>query len=287
MTKIERYHLHKNDPSKLHFEVKDAQPYYELNKKPASVPHRHSFYQLIWFKEHGRHYVDYEVIDHDANSIFFINKNQIHYFCPDSSNIGFLFHFNDEFINARNAGLMDRFAVSIFNEIGGYCLNLDPAEAEKFDGITASIQSELTSKESFYKEQVYHYFQIILLQIERLRKKESNIDFNANMDFGLAFKFKRLINQQIHEFHSIDAYATALGTNSKTLTNVSKKILLTTPAEVIRESKLLEAKRMLSNQKISIKEIAYSLGFDDPTYFTKYFKKGVGHTPKEFQKTFL
>ncbi|MFT5749258.1 MAG: AraC family transcriptional activator of pobA, partial [Ancylomarina sp.] len=37
----------------------------------------------------------------------------------------------------------------------------------------------------------------------------------------------------------------------------------------------------------AIKEIAYSLGFEDPTYFTKYFKKSTGLTPKDFQNTIL
>ena len=66
-----------------------------------------------------------------------------------------------------------------------------------------------------------------------------------------------------------------------------RDILLDTPANIIKGCKLLEAKRMLSNQNISIKEVAYALGFDDPTYFTKYFKKGTTYTPKEFQKAYL
>jgi len=78
-----------------------------------------------------------------------------------------------------------------------------------------------------------------------------------------------------------------LGTNGKTLTAACKQFLLNTPANIIKESKLLEAKRMMSNQKTSIKEIAYYLGFDDPTYFTKYFKKGTGFTPKEFKKKYF
>jgi AraC-like DNA-binding protein len=41
---------------------------------------------------------------------------------------------------------------------------------------------------------------------------------------------------------------------------------------------------MLSNQNISIKEVAYSLGFNQPTYFTKFFKKDTKITPKQFQE---
>jgi AraC family transcriptional regulator, transcriptional activator of pobA len=62
-----------------------------------------------------------------------------------------------------------------------------------------------------------------------------------------------------------------------------KQYLGDTPADVIQSMKILEAKRRLANKKFSIQEIAYDLGFDQPTYFTKYFKKAAGITPKEFQ----
>ena len=45
---IKRYDLHKDDYSKLHFEVNDGKAYFEKNKIHAAVPHRHSFYQIIW-----------------------------------------------------------------------------------------------------------------------------------------------------------------------------------------------------------------------------------------------
>ncbi|WP_344820937.1 AraC family transcriptional regulator [Aquimarina gracilis] len=287
METIKRYDLHKDDYSKLHFEINDAKPYFEKNQKHASVPHRHSFYQIIWFKKAGRHYVDYEILDHPENSIFFINKNQIHYFCNNAANEGHLFHFNDVFINKYQQGIMERFLASIFNEIGSRYIKLSTADTNKVRLLTSFIESEIRFKDLYYKEQVYHYFQNILFQIERLRQKEANIDFNVAKDYKLAVNFKKLIFDQIDAFYSIDDYAHKLGTNAKTLTTISKNILLDTPANIIKESKILEAKRLLSNQKISIKEIAYSLGFEDPTYFTKYFKKGTGLTPKAFQKTHL
>ncbi|MEM0939829.1 MAG: helix-turn-helix domain-containing protein [Bacteroidota bacterium] len=40
---------------------------------------------------------------------------------------------------------------------------------------------------------------------------------------------------------------------------------------------------MLASQSMSIKQIAYDLGFEQETYFTKYFKKETGLTPKEFK----
>lgn len=287
MTTLKRYDLHKNDPSKLHFEVNNAKKYLAKNLEHATVPHRHSFYQIIWFKEKGRHYVDFEVVEHGPQSVFFINKNQIHYFCPDSSNEGFLFHFNDEFINTHGPGQMERFSTTIFNEMGHRFLDIPAVEIQKMGLITSYIDSEILLKEQNYREQVYHHFLTILYLIERLKGKVDQVDLKSNTDYKMASDFKKLIIQWLDESKSVDDYAVALGTNTKTLTRVCKKYLLDTPALVIRQSKLLEAKRMLSNQKTSVKEIAYALGFEDPAYFTKYFKKGTGRTPKEFQHQLL
>jgi len=142
--------------------------------------------------------VDYEIIDNEENTVFFINKNQIHYFCEDSPNNGYLFHFNDIFVNDCNNGLMERFSTSIFNEIGGNHLNLDEENAMRMETHTAYMQSELSQKDFFYKDQVYHYFQGILFQIERLRKKTENTEAVLSEDFKIAANFKKLVFQEIN-----------------------------------------------------------------------------------------
>jgi len=287
MKEIKRYDLHKDDYSKLHFEVNDSKKYILKNLKHASISHRHSFYQIIWFKKSGRHYIDYEVIDHPENTLFFINKNQIHKFCSESSNEGYLFHFNDLFVNKYVSNAMERFSTSIFNEIGNNFLYLPKVTIEKIALIISAIQDEMVSKDTFYKEQIFHYFQIVLFEVERLRKNEFSMGANLNSEYTIAIAFKKLIFEKIDLFLNIDEYANSLGTNSKNLTYISKKYLLNTPANVVKESKLMEAKRLLSNQNIAIKEVAFALGFEDPTYFTKYFKKGTGFTPKAFQQVYL
>lgn len=113
------------------------------------------------------------------------------------------------------------------------------------------------------------------------------IEFDAEKDFVLAVSFNNLVHKKIDSFAGIEEFATELNTNSKKLTSVSKKYLLDTPGNIIKKRKILEAKRMLANQQTSIKEIAFSIGFRQPTYFTKYFKKATGYTPKEFQNTIL
>jgi AraC family transcriptional regulator, transcriptional activator of pobA len=283
MDDIKKYYLHKDDFSKLHFELHDAKSYLLKNIPTATKAHRHSFYQLIWFKTAGNHYIDYEIIEHPADTIFFINTNQIHYFCSDSANEGFLFHFNDYFIDQFTQELSQRFSFSIFNEIGKPYLQLSDSDLIRFKTITPFIREELTMQNSLVKEEVFSLFTSLLFLIERLRNKETNLDINLNGDFRLAFLFKKAVYENKNTFLSIDAYSKLLNTNNKKLTTVVKQYLGDTPANVIQSIKILEAKRRLANKKFSIQEIAYDLGFDQPTYFTKYFKKATHITPKEFQ----
>lgn len=285
MEHLKKYDLHKDDYSKLHFEVNHARPYFDKHVEKATKPHRHSFFQVIWFKNQGSHYVDFEVVDHPANAVFFINRNQVHHFCKESSNEGYLFHFNDLFFAKNDQNLLDRFSISVFNEINSHYVSLSKQETEKIEMIVSLITSELAVQDANYDDLVFHYFQTVLLTVERLHKVQANLGMEASPAFSLAVSFKREIVARLDKFLSINEYAEALNTTAKTLTRVSKQILDQTPAQVVKQLKILEAKRMLSHQTNAIQQVGYALGFDQSTYFTKYFKQEVGMTPKEFQQS--
>jgi AraC family transcriptional activator of pobA len=68
------------------------------------------------------------------------------------------------------------------------------------------------------------------------------------------------------------------------LNALCKEYLGMQAGEVIRNRILLEAKRLLVSQDITISEISDELSFNDNSYFTKFFKKLVGMTPEEFRK---
>lgn len=283
MENIKQYHLHKDDYSKLHFELRDAKTYFEQYKVPTTKPHRHSYYQLIWFKSKGQHYIDYQIIEHQENTLFFINKDQIHYFCPNSENDGYLFHFNDFFIERFNEDLMKRFSYSIFTEVGNSYVSLSDVEIKKLEILCSLIFEELGSKDHFHKEQIFSFFQSILFEVERLKKKQCPLGLDDDKNRQIAILFRNLIYQNIDTFLSLNEYCSRLHMNSKKLTEICKLHLNDTPANIIRNIKVLEAKRMLANKNISIQQTAYAIGFDQPTYFTKYFKKATGTTPKKFQ----
>jgi AraC-like DNA-binding protein len=281
---MEKYDLHKTDFSKFHFELKHLAPYFLSNKTKASKPHRHSFFQILWFKNSGNHYIDYEEIQHPANTIFFINKNQVHYFCPESINEGYLFHFNDSFISNFNLDLLSRFTISIFNEINAPYINLTNNESTFVENICKSVLLELDAKKENFSHIITHQIIGLLYQIERIKNEQISFKTDANSDFSKIVKFRQEIIKEIDQQLSIDDFASRLAISTKKLTALTKQYTSLTPGALIKELKILEAKRMISHQDISIKEVAYSLGFDQPTYFTKFFKKETKLTPKQFQE---
>ena len=78
---INEYHLHREAPTKRQFEIFDLSEYLNANLKHSSIPHSHSFYQLIWFQnDKGKHFVDFKSFEIRKDRLFFIAKNQIHFF---------------------------------------------------------------------------------------------------------------------------------------------------------------------------------------------------------------
>jgi AraC-like DNA-binding protein len=96
--------------------------------------------------------------------------------------------------------------------------------------------------------------------------------------------FQKLIEKHFTELKLPMEYANLLYITPNHLNALCKEHLGIQAGEVIRNRIILEAKRQLINQQISITEISYSLNFKDNSYFSKFFKKQVGMTPEEFRK---
>ena len=74
-----------------------------------------------------------------------------------------------------------------------------------------------------------------------------------------------------------------LNMNPSCLNELSKRVTGITAGELIRNRVIEETKKLLYSSRMSGKEIAYELGFDDPAYFSRFFKKYTGTTLKEFR----
>ena len=96
-------------------------------------------------------------------------------------------------------------------------------------------------------------------------------------------KFNLLVEANFRSEHSVSYYAQRLSKSPKTLANVFALYNDKTPLQVIQERILIEAKRLLFYTNKSVKQITYELGFEDPAYFSNFFKRHTSLSPVEFR----
>ena len=83
--------------------------------------------------------------------------------------------------------------------------------------------------------------------------------------------------------HTVQEYADRLNVAIRTLHKSVNECSGKTPLSLINDRIILEAMRMVRYTNLMIKEIAAELGFDDPSYFVKLFKRCTGHLPSDFR----
>jgi AraC family transcriptional activator of pobA len=96
-------------------------------------------------------------------------------------------------------------------------------------------------------------------------------------------RFRELIGQHFREHRPVEYYADALDVTAPQLGRICREELGTSPTALINDHLIREAQRDLVYSGMTVKQIAHSLGFEDSAYFSRYFRKQTGATPREFQ----
>ena len=97
-------------------------------------------------------------------------------------------------------------------------------------------------------------------------------------------QFQQLVEQYYREHRPLDFYAGKLNISTPHLNSICRQIADVTALQVIHERVLLEAKRNLFYTALTVREISDGLGFSEPAYFTRFFKRLHKMPPQEFRR---
>jgi AraC family transcriptional activator of pobA len=95
--------------------------------------------------------------------------------------------------------------------------------------------------------------------------------------------FCQLVEERYGGHHSVAYYAEKLGITAAHLNVLCRRAAGKSALELIHERMLLEAKRNLVYTSMTVSVVSYTLGFSDPAYFTRFFKRRTGLAPKDFR----
>lgn len=118
-----------------------------------------------------------------------------------------------------------------------------------------------------------------------IKSEGETYNFNARPTI-ITRSFKALLKQEYQSNKSPSLYAAKLNISLSYLNECVKSSTGMSVSYWIQYELMLEAKRMLCYSSLTIKEIAYNLGFDDPAYFSRLFTKTAGMSPYQFRKDY-
>lgn len=168
--------------------------------------------------------------------------------------------------------------------------------ARPFVSISAHIFKEIT--DIFHKIEKFgapihdydlsilkSYLQLILALSSREKQvKPDHISLTSGAHASLS-DFPVLLEEHFLASKSVSFFAKHYSLSVDAFSKKIKALFHKPPSQLIRERLVLEAKKLLHLTYKSIKEIADELGFEDEFYFSRYFKKEVGVSPKTFRRT--
>lgn len=283
--KIAKYHLHKAHPEKLQFELYDLKEYRARSGAMAAKAHSHSYYQIIWFfNAGGTHSIDFNTYPIVKNTMLFISKDQIHAFDDTLDIEGWLIHFNEGFFMHTDVAIFLKH--NVFKNTVNPCYSIDFKTAIGVSNYIGLIQEELKNRERFgYEETIRFLLKAMLIAMERMHQRDNSKQVKLTSQYELQlFTFKELLETNYMNGFSVSKYASLLHVSPKTLTNITKAMVGKSPGKLIAERIILEAKRLLTFTSLQIAEIAFKLGFDDVSYFVRYFKRNVGISPGKYRE---
>lgn len=163
----------------------------------------------------------------------------------------------------------------------------DPISQKELVGILESIQRELESGRAGSQRAAQHHLGLLGVWIDRQLEREKAFESPASRPGApqrLAARYVALLERDFRSNRAVADYAEALGVTPTHLTRSCRAASGKGAHQLLEDRLLFEARRLLSETRMPIKDVADLLGFNSPGYFTRAFQKNAGMTPSAFRK---
>ncbi|NOT73511.1 MAG: AraC family transcriptional regulator [Cyclobacteriaceae bacterium] len=209
----------------------------------------------------------------DQNSMIVVPAGQITSLLSMSSNIeGYYLHFGTNYLSQTNLDFSDWLTRPVIrfkkDEVKHLTTLLHRMQRLNERGVNTAI--------------LKLYLKTFLAEMKQ------SIDFQMRMNLPaherITIDFKKLLNYNIRNHQSAGFYAEKLHITTNHLNKSVKATLRRSASSLIDETLVVEAKIVMQESRASISEVAFELGFHDPSYFGRFFKKHTGFVPNEYRK---
>ena len=245
--------------------------------------HSHNFYLLVLFTQgSGFHTIDFDTFEIQPNSLFVLKPGQVHSWQLSADIDGYIAFYSQEIYNVY-FGSKQIEEYSFYRDLKNSPeIILNESQAKQIS-IYFDLLLEENNRNEYKKiDKLLNLLDIIHVELARIY--ESLQEHNLH-SYNLKIKeLEQLVSQYFKTEKLPSFYADKMNMSLKHLNRICKNVLDITLTEFIYSKIILESKRLLSANVMTIGEVANDLGFENYSYFTKVFKKYTNLTPKGFKK---
>lgn len=264
-------------PDKNYFSIQKTHLAREFVKFPIP-PHKVDFFEILIIKE-GLNKRNINLIEFELSNKSFsithpgqivsddLRSNQI---------IGYHIYFDEEFILQMDNSLVQMDLLKLENISYG-CFS--DSEFDQIENLLIRMEKLFT--ESNNENLLKSYFRTLLLEINEIAQGRNF--HKINPELSKAHKFRRMLNLSPNNQISIEEYANRLNITPKYLHKIVKSEFGISPSKLKIDCIIFNSKYLLSCYNMTITQISLDLGFNDVSYFTRFFKKNEGITPTEWK----
>lgn len=246
--------------------------------------HKHNFYFVLAVqKGRGYHEIDFVNYQVKDNTVFILRPGQVHRLELKAGATGFLLEFDLAFYQPKNTITEQRWRKASGKN---YCA----VEAARFGKLLSLLQNifhEFSAKQEGYSAAIKASLDLFF--IEYIRQSRNPKEITTTQSTYTQERFEelvRLLETNISHMKNVAQYAGLLNLSPYQLNAIAKAAVGKTVSALINEQIILEAKRYLLATSGQVKDIADQLGYEDVSYFIRFFKKQTGHSPEAFRKNF-
>ncbi|SEI57442.1 AraC-type DNA-binding protein [Dyadobacter sp. SG02] len=249
---------------------------------------RRDYYKICLIIGQGVHLADDKETPLDGASIIFSNPDVPScYQGISETQTGYYCLFNDTFL-LNSIRQEVRYRSALFNPAIQAVIPLNIEDQERFLYLFSEMERLLSSTYTYKSDMIRSLLQMIILEGIQLQ----GVVASENTHDRLISRFFGLLNQQFPvdspenplRLLTPASYADQLSIHVNHLNNVLKRSTGKTTREIIHERIVEEAKTLLLNTDWDAAQIAYTLGFEYPSHFNKYFKQNTRTTPLLFRE---
>jgi AraC family transcriptional regulator, transcriptional activator of pobA len=246
--------------------------------------HRHDYFHVLALKKGmGNHEADFTSYEFCDKSLFFMRPGQVHQVMLKAESTGYLMEFKTDFYTPPPR-VSKMLMCKTMNK------NLCHQDAKRFQKlfyILTYVFREYTDKHAGYHEAIQAVLDVFFLELVRHRHNRKSLPDNNTPYVQERFEeFSELLEIHISNTKHVSKYADMMHLSPYQLNAITKAAQGKTCSELINDHIILEAKRQLLATSSLVNQIAYHLGYEDISYFIRFFKSHTGYTPESFRNSF-